>query len=301
MTKLTNDTKIAILLGGLSDEREVSIQTGMMVEAVLEENGYKNILVIDMDKSIVDILEQENPDVVFNALHGTFGEDGAIQGVLEILGLPYTSSGIAASALGMDKHISKLLMNSLQIKSANGYMLTEPESSPEIDFPLIVKDANNGSSKGIFLIKNSDEWNAVMDQLNKNTSYMVEEYFKGREIQVAVIADEVLGEVEIIPAGEFYDYEAKYISNSTKYDLSPEYSEKIREQIWSAALNFHKYLGCKGATRSDFIVKGDEYIMLEMNTLPGMTSHSLLPMIAKKRGISYLKLIETLLDEALSK
>jgi D-alanine-D-alanine ligase len=168
------------------------------------------------------------------------------------------------------------------------------------DFPFVVKDPVNGSSRGVYIIKDEESWNEAAKELKAGKRYLCEKFFKGREVNVAVLENKVLGDVEITPANEFYDYDAKYNSDKTIYTVHPDISETVREKISDAALKLHVALGCKGVTRSDFIVNGDDYIMLEINTLPGMTGHSLVPMIAKYRGIGYLELIETLISECLS-
>ncbi len=298
--KLSKDTLIAVVKGGFSDEREVSLVTGSMVAKSLVGRGYTRVVEVDMDRDIDVRLREIAPDVVFNALHGTWGEDGRFQGMLDIMGIPYTGSGVTSSAMGMNKNISRRIMNSCGIKVADGYSCTVVSGmEPEIGLPLVVKDAENGSSRGVYLVRNMDEWNDVVSSIPEGREVVVERYFRGREINVAVLGDEVLGDVEIIPAGEWYDFEAKYESDGTRYVVNPEYDPSVREEIRKAALDIHETLGCSGATRSDFIVSGSDYIMLEINTLPGMTSHSLLPMIALERGIDYGRLVEILLEEAL--
>jgi D-alanine-D-alanine ligase len=298
---LEKDLKIAVVAGGMSDEREVSLETGGMVRDALLNGGYTNVVFIDADFNLDINLRKINPDVVVNGLHGTYGEDGIVQGLLEMLKIPYTGSGVTASAAGMDKIISRALMKECGIKTAKGVVLQiTTDIEPCFDFPLVLKDPVNGSSKGVYIIKSEDEWEKVIKELKTGSLFLCEQYFRGREINVAVIGNSVLGDVEIIPANEFYDYESKYLSDKTKYVVDPDYCENVSREIWQASLNIHKILGCKGVTRSDFIVNGSDYVMLEINTLPGMTSHSLVPMIAAKRGISYLRLVEMLIEEALN-
>ncbi len=298
--KLDKETKIAVLAGGMSEEREVSLESGGMIRDALVNGGYRKVSFVDAGFDLDKKLRELSPDVVVNGLHGTYGEDGIVQGLLEMLRIPYTGSGVTASAVGMDKIISRAIMKDAGIKMAEGLVLKiKDDLLPPFDFPLVLKDPVNGSSKGVYIIKSLEEWNSTVKTLKKDVLFLCEKYFKGREINVAVLGGEVLGDVEIIPANEFYDYESKYLSDKTKYIVDPDYSEDIAREIWQASLRIHSILGCKGVTRSDFMVSDTDYVMLEINTLPGMTSHSLVPMIAEKRGISYLRLVEMVIEEAL--
>jgi D-alanine-D-alanine ligase len=302
MTELDKKMKIAVIAGGMSDERSVSLETGKMMYDALIKGGYENTLFIDVDFNLDKVLRQYDPDVVVNGLHGKYGEDGTVQGLLEMLQIPFTNSGVGASAFGMDKFISRAVMNELGIKTAEGRCIKIRKDLKEpYDYPFVIKDPVNGSSRGVYIINNEDDWEKALNEISEGRTFLCERYFKGREINVAVLNNEVLGDVEIIPANDFYDFESKYESDKTKYVVSPDYSERVSKLIWNASLDIHRALGCKGVTRSDFMVNGDDYIMLEINTLPGMTSHSLVPMIAEKRGISYLGLIEKLIEEAVSR
>lgn len=302
MTELDKKIKIAVIAGGMSDERSVSLETGKMMFESLISGGYKNTMFVDVDFNLDKVLRKMNPEVVVNGLHGRYGEDGTVQGLLEMLQIPYTNSGVGASAFGMDKFVSRAVMKELGIRTAEGKCVTVSDNIKEpYEYPFVIKDPVNGSSRGVFIVHNSDDWKKTLNEITEGKTYLCERYFKGREINVAVLNNEVLGDVEIIPANDFYDFESKYESDDTKYVVNPDYSERVSRLIWKASLDIHNALGCKGVTRSDFIVNEDEYIMLEINTLPGMTSHSLVPMIARKRGISYLGLIEMLIEEALSR
>ena len=297
--KLSKSTKIAVLKGGFSDEREVSLESGKMVAKALRENGYSNIEEIDVKRDICEILKNKKPEVIFNALHGSFGEDGKIQGIFEFLKIPYTGSGVLGSAVGMDKISARIFMTALDINVAESEIIDISKQKPEIKLPFVIKDPQNGSSRGVYIVKNKENFEKITKQKKFKRKVLIEKFFKGREINVAVLNGKVLGDVEIIPKNEFYDFDAKYKSNETQYIVSPKYNNKIKEKIWNAAKNMHNYLNCKGVTRSDFIVTENNYIMLEINTLPGMTAHSLVPMIAENNSISYIKLIELLLEEAL--
>ncbi len=297
---LTKDTHIAVVMGGLSDERDISLQSGTLVAEALERGGYRRVTRIDMGRDISVVLQQVRPDVVFNALHGTYGEDGCIQGLLNILGIPYTGSGVAASAVGMDKILAKMVMRHIGIPVANDIVVTASAGlAAPMPYPFVFKEPENGSSKGVFVVQKAAQWRAALKKVS-GRRMLVEEYVKGREITVAVLGDEVLGDVEVVPANEFYDYEAKYFDERTRYIPDPDYDSTMREAMRRYALDLHRALGCRGTTRSDFIVAHDRFVMLEINTLPGMTSHSLVPMAAARRGISYLRLIERLLAEALA-
>lgn len=299
--KLSKETKIAVVMGGLSDEREISLFSGELVLKALSDNGYSNAYKLDAGRDIDIKLREQRPDVIFNALHGTYGEDGRVQGLFDLIGIPYTGSGVAASAVGMNKILSKMVMEKIGISAAKGYFVTSAEGlKPWISYPLVLKESENGSSRGVYIVKTEADWAEAMNKTGAGKKMLVEQYFKGREINVAVLDNKVIGDVEIIPATEFYDYDAKYFRDDTKYIVAPELNPEIRRVIQKAALDFHIALGCRGATRSDFIVRDDSYIMLEINTLPGMTSHSLVPMIAANIGITYIELIEKLLSEALA-
>ncbi len=301
MRKISKEMRIAVIAGGMSDERSVSLETGHKMHEALVNGGYVNAVFIDAGFDLDIRLREFKPDVIVNGLHGKYGEDGTVQGLLEMMKIPYTNSGVCASAAGMNKIIARAMMKECGIKVASGMSVVFEEGMPApMHYPFVIKDPVNGSSRGVYIIKNEDLWNETAKLLKPGMVYLCEQFFKGREINVAILLNEVLGDVEIIPANEFYDFESKYLSDKTKYVVDPDYSEKASREICDAALRLHKAIGCKGVSRSDFIVSGDDYVMLEINTLPGMTSHSLVPMIAGKRGITYLNLIEKLMEEALN-
>lgn len=223
MSKLNKELKISIIAGGMSDERLVSLETGKMLFKVLVDGGFKNTVFIDAGFDLDLKLREYKPEVVVNGLHGKYGEDGTVQGLLEMMKIPYTNSGVTASAAGMDKIICRSVMKELGIKVAQGVtIVAEKEMFPPFDFPLVIKDPVNGSSRGVFIVKNIEMWNNTIPILRTGCRYLVEKFFKGREINVAVLLNEVLGDVEIIPANEFYDYESKYESDKTKYIVDPD-------------------------------------------------------------------------------
>ena len=300
MSKLDKNLKIAVIAGGMSDEREVSLQTGRMMYDALVKEGYANVSFVDVDFTLDQKLREIKPDVVVNGLHGKYGEDGTVQGLLEMMKIPYTNSGVAASAVGMNKILCRAVMEECGIRTAPGKTVVFTEDLPApFDYPFVIKDPVNGSSCGVYIVKSDEEWSSVKPELKVGKVYLCEKFFKGRDIDVAVLDNKHLGNVAILPTNEFYDYDAKYNSDSTVYIVDPELDPGVRAEIESAAVKLHNAIGCKGVTRSDFLVDGKDYVMLEINTLPGMTGHSLVPMIAKKRGISYIELLEMLIAEAL--
>lgn len=300
MTVLHHNSAIAILCGGMSDERSVSLETGVKVFDALLAEGYTNVKMIDVDYSLDRLLRQFSPVVVFNALHGTYGEDGQVQGLLEMMNIPYTGSQVESSAVAMNKILSRLVMNELNIPVARGERVVVDGDMPlPFSPPFVVKEPVNGSSRGITMVDSEEEWRECLAQYNSGTVLLVEERWSGQEVDVAVLDGVVLDDVEIIPAEGFYDFAAKYDRDDTEYRVHTDISEEVRKDIYHAAEQIHSFLGCRGVTRSDFIVDGDKFIMLEMNTLPGMTAHSLVPMIAQKQGISYIELVEILLKEAI--
>lgn len=295
--------RIGVLLGGMSVEREVSLRTGAAVVKALKGLGYE-VVEIDAQRDLAARLQSEKIEIAFLALHGRYGEDGSVQGLLESLFIPYTGSGVLASSVGMEKIFAKQIFIGHGVSTPAGANFEDAKSALQaIDalpfpFPVVVKPSREGSSVGVHICKTRDAYKAAVEDAGQYAGkIMVEQFIKGREVQGAVLDDEALGVIEIVPAREFYDYEAKYKAGSgTKYlfpaPLPPDQYERVN-QICLAA---HKALGCSGATRSDVIVteSGEVYI-LEVNTLPGMTETSLLPKIAAGRGIDFPALCERLL------
>lgn len=299
---LTKYTRIAVVMGGLSPERDISLDSGTRVQDALVKGGYTAVTPVDMGRDIDIVLRDLRPEVVFNALHGAYGEDGRLPGLLDIIGIPYTGSGVTASAVGMDKILAKRVMRTLGVPVAADMVVTATAGlAAPMPYPFVFKDPLNGSSHGVFIVRDDAEWReALAESIGKRM--LVEEYVKGREITVAVFGDAVLGDVEVIPDPRrgFYNYKAKYFDENTRYIPDPDYDPAAREAMRREALDLHRTLGCRGATRSDFIVTPQRHIMLEINTHPGMTGHSLVPMAAARRGMDYLTLIERLLSEALA-
>ena len=291
--------RIGILEGGLSAERDVSLRTGAAVAKALRDAGY-DVVQIDVGKDVPAKLVEAKVDLAFIALHGRYGEDGCIQGLLESMFIPYSGSGVMASSVAMDKAFTKQVFTARGIPTPRSATFdTGAEALKHLpDFPVVVKPSREGSSVGVTLVKIAADYAAAVNEAAKSAGpIMVEQYVKGREVQGAVLDGEALGVIEIVPAREFYDYQAKYGANSgTQYIFPARLSPEQYERVNQLCLQAHRALGCSGASRSDAIVTetGDIYL-LEVNTLPGMTATSLLPKIAAGQGISFTQLCERLL------
>jgi D-alanine-D-alanine ligase len=295
--------RVGVLLGGLSVEREVSLRTGAAVVKALRGMGYE-VVEIDVQKDLPARLTQERIGVAFIALHGRYGEDGCVQGLLESMFIPYTGSGVLASAVGMEKIFAKQIFLAEGIPTPRHVAFPDSAAartgfaSLRFPLPVVVKPSREGSSVGVHICKTRDQYLAAVDDAGQYAgALMVEEYVKGREVQGAVLDDEALGAIEIVPAREFYDYEAKYTAGSgTRYVFPAPLPPAQYERVNQVCLAAHRALGCSGATRSDVIATdGGEVYLLELNTLPGMTATSLLPKIAAGRGIDFPALCERLL------
>ena len=297
--------KIGVLLGGMSSEREVSLRTGEAVIAALRERGH-DVRPIYVDRDIDIALRQEDIDVAFVALHGRLGEDGCVQGLLELLGIPYTGSDVLASALAMHKAKAKELFRLHNLPTPAYYTLTADDLDDlagvhgDFGFPCVVKPVREGSSVGVSICREAEELlPAVTRALSFDDEVLVERFITGREVSVAVLGDRALGAVEIAPRDGFYDYANKYTRGATDYFVPPRLSPERYRGVLAQALRAHLALGCSGATRVDMIVSdsGNEFV-LEVNTVPGLTPTSLLPKIADAAGISFGELCERMLDRA---
>jgi D-alanine-D-alanine ligase len=293
--------RIGVLMGGLSTERDVSLKTGAACAQALESKGYV-VSRIDVQKDVAKKLLDERIEVAFIALHGRWGEDGCIQGLLESMFIPYTGSGVLASAAGMDKVFSKRIFAAEGVRTPPYKVfasLKAFEADPALPFelPAVVKPSGEGSSVGVRIVKDQKSLKeAVVEASKLKGSILIEKYIKGREIQAAVLDDEALGAIEIVPANEFYDYAAKYQTHTTRYIFPAPIPEPQYREACQTALGAHRALGCAGASRSDLILDPDGVSwLLEINTLPGMTSASLLPKIAAGKGIDFAGLCERLL------
>ncbi len=300
-------THVAVLMGGLSAEREVSMASGAAVSEALRRMGYQ-VTPMDVDHDIAGKLEALRPDVAFNALHGRWGEDGRIQGILEYLRIPYTHSGVLASALAMDKQRCKPIFAEAGIPVAESKVVdleTAAHSHPMMP-PYVLKPAAEGSSVGIHIV--ADEKVApVRKLLEERETYgdkvMVERYVPGRELTCAVMGDVALGVLEIVPRGSFYDYQAKYEKGGSEHICPAEIPAALMRRIQKHALAAHRALGCRGATRADFRFddkagEEGELVLLEVNTQPGLTPTSLLPDIAREAGHDFDELVMWMVDDA---
>ena len=292
---------IAVLKGGWSAEREVSLNSGAACAKALRELGYK-VTEIDVNPDIADILKQTKPDIVFNALHGRFGEDGCIQGLLEILKIPYTHSGVMASAVAMDKPMAKIVFAAAGLKVPVGKLVAidDLQKGDPLPRPFVIKPSNEGSSVGVYIMRQGDNRNITQLITNSQqpTTFLAEEYISGREITVAVLNDEALGVTEIRPKTGFYDYENKYTDGKTEHLCPAPLSQEETTKVMYMAVLAHKSLGCRGLTRSDFRYDGKDFYILEINTQPGMTSLSLSPEIAAHAGISFNELVQKIVEAA---
>jgi D-alanine-D-alanine ligase len=296
--------RIGVLMGGMSSEREVSLASGAGVLAALHGRGHEAVG-IDWEAgvSLPGELIENDVLVVWNALHGTFGEDGAVQGLLTCMNIPYTGSGILASALAMDKVASKRIFDHAGVPSP-AWRIIPPHASErelaDVELPVVVKPSCEGSSVGVSLVfEREDLLPAVALARRHRGVTLIEPYIAGAEVCVGILAEEVLGTVEVRPALGFYDYEAKYRREDTEYLVPAPLDPAVLARVEEVALAAHRVLGCSGHSRVDLRVnqRGAPYV-LEVNTLPGMTGHSLIPKIAAHRGIEYAELCERILSLA---
>ena len=299
---------VAVLLGGFSSERPVSLSSGHACASVLEQEGYQ-VTRVDVERDVGAVLAALKPDVVFNALHGPFGEDGTIQGILEYLGIPYTHSGVLASALAMNKEQAKRVAKAVSIPVAEAKVLDRfsIKNKHPMKPPYVVKPVNEGSSFGVVIVKedqshppqiiSSAEW-------KYGPTVMVERFVHGRELTCAVMGDVALGVTEIIPVGHaFYDYDSKYVAGGSKHECPAKISPNIYQKIQTLSLKAHQAIGCRGVSRSDFRYddrhsENGEVIWLEVNTQPGMTPTSLVPEIAAQAGHSFGDLVSWMVEDA---
>ena len=296
-------TRVALLKGGWSSEREVSLSSGAAAEKALKLLGY-DVLAIDVGSDIGKVLTELKPDIVFNALHGQYGEDGTIQGLLELLGTPYTHSGVLASALAMHKARAKAVFRSAGLRCPDGGVFTIGEilEHPPVAMPFVVKPVADGSSVNVFLIFEESDLSG-MHSLPPELSMLVEPYIPGREIQVAVLDGKAIGAIEIRTKSKFYDYEAKYTVGKAEHLMPAPLPDADYAEVLRLAERAHAALGCRGLTRSDFRyddtgIGQSLFYLLETNTQPGMTELSLAPEIALHHGITFVDLIRHLVEHA---
>jgi len=291
-------------MGGLSAERDVSVKTGEAVVAGLSERGYQ-VQPVFVDRDLDLVLRQANIDVAFIALHGRYGEDGCVQGLLELMGIPYTGSSVLASALAMNKVKAKEIFRLRNLPTPAYYVAHASAGDPvaqhgDFGYPSVVKPLAEGSSVGVEVATGPGELRAACEQAFRfDDTLLVERFAPGQEVSVAIVGDRALGAVEVVPETGIYDYGAKYASEETRYHIPPRLSPERYRGVITQALRAHRALGCAGATRVDMIVSdtGNESI-LEVNTVPGMTPESLLPKIAHSVGLEFPDLCEAVLHGA---
>jgi len=306
---LLKGKKIGVLMGGLSAEREVSMTSGGAVADALRDAGYDVAAIVLDGPGVVDEIRKAAPDVVFIALHGRFGEDGTIQGLLEIMGIPYTGSGVIGSALAMDKSVTKKILKAHGIPTAEFITVWKDEYNPKTDYtarigcPLVVKPSTLGSTIGMSFVHDPNEMRTAMElAFSHDEEVVVERFIEGREITAGILGGLKLPLVEIKPAGGVYDYNAKYMSHYTEYVCPAAVDPKTELMIQDIALEVFRALQGYGVGRVDFrLDRGKNPYVLEMNTIPGMTGTSLLPKAAARAGIDFTSLCETILISALER
>jgi len=295
---------VVVLLGGMSGERKISFLTGKACSRALKKKEYK-VLNLDAKGNFASKLKKLKPAKVFNALHGKYGEDGYVQSILEYLKIPYTHSGVISSSLAMDKELSRIIFKRKNILVPKSFVLQrnkkiKQKTTNKIKFPIVIKPINEGSSLGVYICKNINQLENKYKKLSKTYNRILfEKYIPGREIQVAVMGGKAMGAIELVPKREFYDYTAKYSSKAkTKHIMPAPLNKKKYNEVLKIAKKAHKSLGCKGITRSDFRFFNNKFYLLEINTQPGMTKLSLVPEIARYKGINFENLVDWMIKDA---
>jgi D-alanine-D-alanine ligase len=307
---MNRDLHVVVLMGGWSSEREVSLTSGKGVAGALRERGWSRVTELDMDRDVAVRLAELTPDVVFNALHGTPGEDGTVQGMMDLMGLKYTHSGLETSVIAIDKELTKMVLVPHGLRMPGGRII-ESESiyrEDPLPRPYVLKPVNEGSSVGVAIVTADGNYGLpiardVPGPWHEFDRLLAEPFIKGRELTVAVLGDEPLAVTELKPKAGFYDYAAKYTDGLTVHECPANVPDEIARVMLDMAAKAHRLLGCKGASRSDFRwddERGEAGIyLLEVNTQPGMTPLSLVPEQARIKGIAYGELVERLIAEAL--
>ena len=297
--------RILIISGGISKERVISLETGKQVAIELIKNRYF-VKIVEPDYQLLNVIKSFKPDVIFNALHGQFGEDGYIQTILETTGIPYTHSGVISSAIAMDKEISKKFFIKHKINTPKFFTYSFNKKNSQLiklihsklKFPVVVKPLNEGSSVNVFIC-NIQNIFKILNSLKNYKKVMIEEFIGGREIQVAILGNRKLGAIELKPKRKFYDYQAKYNTNAkTQHIIKIDLPKKKLNEVLEIANKTHKIIKCRGVTRSDFKYYNGKFYLLEINTQPGMTKLSLVPEIVAYHGMSFIELIEWILKDA---
>lgn len=295
--------KIGVLLGGLSAEREISLRTGNAVVKALTEAGYQ-VVAIDAGRDLAARLTAEGVEVAFIALHGRFGEDGTVQGLLEMLQIPYTGSGVLASSVAMDKVTTKKLLLYHELPTPGFEVFCQGDNLDELlarcrHFPLVVKPAHEGSTLGLSVVRSAEELRAGIElSLSFDPNVLIEDFIQGAEVTVSVLNGEALPIIQVVPKGGLYDYHAKYTAGQTEYLLPAPLDPLLYRHIQQASVAACRVLGCSGAARVDFMIREREFFCLEVNTIPGMTETSLLPKAAAQAGISFGELAQRILEGA---
>ena len=298
---------VAVLMGGWSAEREVSLRSGNACAAALTRLGYR-VTPVDVARDIATVLTALKPDLCLNVLHGRPGEDGTLQGMLEVIGIPYTHSGVLASAMAMQKDVAKAVFRSAEVPVADGLVASRFEAGRKhlLPPPYVVKPVAEGSSVGVFIVT-ADHAHPPQELYRDDWAFgdrvIVEKYIAGKELTCAVIGEEALGVIEIVPTVRFYDYEAKYAPGGSKHLLPAPVSSFVYQQVRTLALAAHRALGCRGVSRADFryddrIEGTGGLVCLEVNTQPGMTETSLVPELAAHAGISFDELVRWMVEDA---
>jgi D-alanine-D-alanine ligase len=298
---------VAVLMGGWSAEREISLRSGKACADALERGGYR-VSRVDVDREIAATLRKLKPDAALNVLHGRPGEDGTLQGMLEILGIPYSHSGVLASALAMQKDTAKSVLKSAGVAVPGGMVVTRAEAAKRhlLPPPYVIKPVAEGSSVGVFIVR-EDHKHPPQELTRADWAFgdriLVEPYIPGKELTCAVMGDKALGVIEIVPTVKFYDYEAKYAPGGSKHLLPAPVSSEIYEECRRLSLAAHRALGCRGVTRSDFryddsATGATGLFCLEVNTQPGMTETSLVPELAQHAGTTFEELVGWMVEDA---
>jgi D-alanine-D-alanine ligase len=307
---MNRDLHVVVLMGGWSSEREVSLTSGRGVAAALRERGWSNVTELDMERDVGRRLAELRPDIVFNALHGTPGEDGTVQGMMDLMGLSYTHSGLATSVIAIDKELTKMVLVPHGIRMPAGKIVASETiySHDPLPRPYVLKPVNEGSSVGVAIVTADGNYGDpvgrdVPGPWHEFDELLAEPFIRGRELTVAVLNDQALAVTELKPKAGFYDYAAKYTDGLTEHVCPAQVPDDIAAAMMDMAVRAHRLLGCKGASRSDFRWDDEQgeagLYLLEVNTQPGMTPLSLVPEQAKLKGIAYGELVERLIAEAL--
>jgi D-alanine-D-alanine ligase len=298
---------VAVLLGGWSAEREVSLRSGKACADALERTGYR-VTKIDVGRDIATVLQTFKPDVALNMLHGRPGEDGTLQGVLELIGIPYTHSGVLASATAIQKDVAKMHFRAAGVPTPGGQVVSRIDAAREhvLERPYVLKPVNEGSSVGVFIVTREHDYppqELTRADWEFGDMVLAEPFIPGKELTCAVMGDQALGVIDIVPTARFYDYEAKYAPGGSTHILPAQISPFVYQEVRRLALAAHRALGCRGVSRADFrwddTVEGlGGLVCLEVNTQPGMTETSLVPELAAHAGIPFAELVQWMVEDA---